>query len=248
MIVINKDVSTPLYMQIKKMLKDDIAKGKYLPNERIPPEIGLARMLNVSRMTVNKVINELVREGLLYRHQGKGTYIALRKIDQWFFTITSFSRDMLSRGLVPSTSVLEKMVLKTPRNVQIALKLSPKARVIFIKRLRYANNEPIMLESRYLNYKLCKRILKEPLDKESIHDLLIQKYGLPLTKVSQYLETIQISKDDAEYLGVKPGEPGFRLCRTTFTGESPVTFVDYIYRGDKYRFSAEFVPIEGKTA
>lgn len=244
MISINKNMSTPFYVQIKRMLQDDITNGKYLPNERIPSEIELAKLLSVSRMTVNKVINELVKEGVLYRHQGKGTYVVLKKIDQWFFKITSFNRDMVSRGLVPSTSVLEKMVLKAPRNVQNALKLSPKESVIFIKRLRYADNEPIMLESRYLNYELCKRILKEALDKESIHDLLIQKYGLPLTKVSQYLEAIQISKDDAKFLGVKSGEPGFLLCRITFTGESPVTFVNYIYRGDKYRFTAEFVPIE----
>lgn len=244
MIAVNRKISTPFYTQIKRMLSDDIAKGKYLPNERIPSEIELANLLNVSRMTMNKVINELVREGVLYRHQGKGTYVASRKIDQWFFKITSFNRDMLSRGFVPTTSVLENVVVNAPKDVQIALKLSPKERVIFIKRLRYANNEPIMLESRYLNYKLCKRILKEPLGKESIHDLLINKYGLPLTKVGQYLEAIQISKDDAKFLGVKPGEPGFLLCRTTFTGESPVTFVNYIYRGDRYRFSADFVPIE----
>jgi len=244
MIAINKNISTPLHIQIKGILKDDIVKGKYHLNERIHSEIELAKLLCVSRMTINKVITELVREGLLYRQQGKGTFVSLRKIDQWFFRITSFNQDMISRGLIPSTSVLEKKVLDVPKDVARHLNLKSKERVIFVKRLRYADNNPLMLESRYLNYKLCKPILKESLEKESIHDLLIHKYNLPLTKVNQYLEAVKINGDEAELFGIEPGEPGFLLCRTTFTGETPVTWVKYVYRGHKYRFYAEFIPIE----
>lgn len=244
MIAVNKNISTPLHIQIKEILKDNIIKGKYHPKERIPSEIELAKLLCVSRMTTNKVINELVREGFLYRQQGKGTFVSLRKIDQWFFRITSFSRDMISRGLIPSTSVLEKKVFNAPKDVARHLNLKSKKKVIFVKRLRYADNNPMMLESRYLNYKLCKPILKESLEKESIHDLLIYKYNLPLTKVNQYLEAVKINGDEAKLFGIEPGEPGFLLCRTTFTGETPVTWVKYIYRSDKYRFYAEFMPIE----
>jgi len=226
------------------MLKDNIIRGKDHPNDRIPSEIGLAKLLGVSRMTINKVINELVREGFLYRKQGKGTFVSPRKIDQWFFRITSFNRDMKARGLTPGTSVLEKKVLNPPKDVARNLNLKSKDRVIFIKRLRYADSSPLMLESRYLNYKLCKPILEESLEKESIHDLLINKYNLPLTKVNQYLEAVKMNGDEATLLGTEPGEPGFLLCRTTFTGEIPVTWVKYIYRSDKYRFYAEFVPIE----
>ena len=244
MFTVDKNISTPFHVQIKEMVKSKIASGEYLPSARIPSEIELAEKLDVSRMTINKVINELVREGLLYRHQGKGTFVASRKIDQWFFRITSFNRDMLSRGLIPSTAVLENRVLKPPNDVQKCLSLSPKEKVIFIKRLRYADNNPMMLESRYLNYKLCKPILKESLEKESIHDLLVYKYNLPLTKVNQHLEAVKINGDEAKLFGIEPGEPGFLLCRTTFTGETPVTWVKYIYHGHKYRFYAEFIPIE----
>lgn len=244
MIAVDKNSSTSLHIQIKKILKENILRGKYQPDERIPSEIELAELLNVSRMTVNKVINELTKEGFLHRHPGKGTFVSQRRIDQWFFRITSFNRDMVSRGLNPSTSVLEKKVLNASKEVIQYLNLKPKEKVIFVKRLRYADNIPIMLEFRYLNYEMCKQILKESLDKESIHDLLVYKYQLPLTKVNQYLETIKINDEDSKLLGIPPGEPGFLLYRTTFTGDVPVTFVKYIYRGDRYRFYAEFIPIE----
>jgi len=180
----------------------------------------------------------------LYRQQGKGTFVSVRKIDQWFFKITSFKKDMISRGYTPSTLVLEKNIISPPKDIKIFLNLIDKEKVIFIKRLRFANNVPIMLEDRYLNYKLCKPILEEPLEKESIHDLLIYKFNLPLTKVNQYLEAVKINEEDAKLLGINSDEPGFLLCRTTFTEELPVTWVKYLYRGDKYRLYAEFAPIE----
>lgn len=244
MITINKNIVTPLHVQIKKMLKDEILKGKYHPNDRIVSETQLANRLNVSRMTVNKVIQELVREGLLCRHAGKGTFVLERRIDHWFFRITSFNREMKSRGMKPSTSVLEKRVMNTPKDVRNFLRLGPKEKVIFVKRLRFADNDPIMLESRYLNYQLCKPILEECLDEESIHYLLIDKYQLPLTSVNQYLEAIKVEGEEAKLLETMPGDPGFLLSRTTFTEETPVTFVKYIYRGDRYRLYAEFIPTE----
>jgi GntR family transcriptional regulator len=240
----NKESSIPIYVQIKKMLANDIDSGKLLPHTRVPSENELVKSFGVSRMTINKVMTELTRDGILYRRQGKGTFVSQKKIDQWFFRITSFKQDMIQRGLDPKTSVIEKKVITASSAVAAQLKVKAAEKVIFIKRLRYANDEPIMIESRYLNYKWCRKILNEPLETESIHNLLIQKYRLPLTKVHQYLEAIKINDEEAGYLGIDPGEPGFLLCRTTFTAETPVTWVNYIYRGDRYRFYAEFNPVE----
>lgn len=151
---------------------------------------------------------------------------------------------MIQRGLEPKTVLLEKKVALATQEVAKIFEIKSSDKVIFIKRLRYANNDPLMLESRYLNYKFCKKILDEPLEIESIHDLLIQKYNLPLTKAYQYLEAIKINSEESKYLGIEPGDPGFLLCRTTFTGSRPITWVKYIYRWDRYRFYAEFTPVE----
>ena len=151
---------------------------------------------------------------------------------------------MRERGLTPSTNVLRKEVIAAPQEVQDALQLRPGEKVIFVMRLRFADGEPLMLERRYLNLSLCRPILDEALDKESIHDLLIQKYDLPLTRVRQYLEAVALRTDEAQLLNVKANSPALLLHRITFTEEQPVTFVRYLYRGDRYRFHAEFKPEE----
>ena len=215
-----------------------------MPNSMIPSEIQLAKELGVSRMTVNKTLNELVREGYLFRQQGKGTYVAERRLDYGFFRITSFHRDMKERGLIPGTNVLRNEVILAPREAKEALQLHNQEKVILVMRLRFADGKPLMLERRYLNLSLCRPILNEALDKESIHDLLVRKYNLPLTRVRQYLEAVALRADEARLLKVKVNSPALLLHRITFTKEQPVTLVRYLYRGDRYRFHAEFRPEE----
>ena len=241
---IDKQSSTPIYLQLKQELVKKIRVGDLTPNSMIPSEIQLAKKLGISRMTVNKALNELVREGYLFRQQGKGTYVDERRLDYGFFRITSFHRDMKERGLTPGTNVLRKEVILAPGGVREALQLRPRERVIFVMRLRFADGKPLMLERRYLNLSLCHPILNEALDKESIHDLLIRKYNLPLTRVRQYLEAIALRAVEAKLLKVKVNSPALLLHRITFTEEQPVTLVRYLYRGDRYRFHAEFKPEE----
>jgi GntR family transcriptional regulator len=71
----------------------------------IPPERRLATELGVSRPTLRMAIDELVREGLLLRRHGSGTYVAEPKI-ALPLTMTSFSEDMRQRGMRPGSRVL----------------------------------------------------------------------------------------------------------------------------------------------
>ena len=83
--------------EILGMLVDELQVGDALPSER-----RLARELGVSRPTLRAVIDELVREGLLLRRHGSGTYVAEPKI-ALPLTMTSFSEDMARRGMRPSS-------------------------------------------------------------------------------------------------------------------------------------------------
>ncbi|HUT71941.1 MAG TPA: GntR family transcriptional regulator [Desulfatiglandales bacterium] len=241
---IDKNNPEPIYLQIKQNLLESIDKGVYAINQAIPSEMVMATQYQVSRMTVRTAINELVKEGFLFRRQGKGTYVSGKRFDYSLFRITSFNQDMAERGMAHFTNVLEVKVCAAPERIRKALELSANSKVIYIKRLRYAHNEPLLLEERYLNYSLCKRILKENLEQESIHNLLIYKYKLALTKVTQFVQAKNLSTKEANLLKVKVGSAALYLQRTTYTHKQPVTMVTYLYRGDRYRVYAEFEPYE----
>lgn len=74
----DKNSPIPLYIQISNYLKSAIEKGLFKANEQIPSEMELAGRYQVNRLTARKAITTLVEEGLLYRVQGKGTFVAPR--------------------------------------------------------------------------------------------------------------------------------------------------------------------------
>lgn len=75
----NTTASTPAYHQIVAGLRQGILEGTYQPGTRVPSDAELTRQYAVCRATVTRAVGELVREGLLYRVQGKGTFVASKE-------------------------------------------------------------------------------------------------------------------------------------------------------------------------
>ena len=74
--MLDQNISTPLYEQLKVALKEDIRNKIYKPGDRMPSEIELEKQYSVSRITVRRAIKELCEENILIRKQGKGTFVA----------------------------------------------------------------------------------------------------------------------------------------------------------------------------
>lgn len=72
----NTNPRTPMYAQLRGYLAERIAKGDWKPNDRLPPELELAERFGVSRITVRKALETMVEEGVIYRVQGKGTFLS----------------------------------------------------------------------------------------------------------------------------------------------------------------------------
>jgi GntR family transcriptional regulator len=64
--------SSPLYMQIARKLSDDVHNGRYQVDQALPSERALSELLNVSRVTARKAIDQLVDQGLVVRRRGSG--------------------------------------------------------------------------------------------------------------------------------------------------------------------------------
>jgi GntR family transcriptional regulator len=65
----------PLYRQVFMMLRQRIVDREYAPGEQLLREDGLAAEFGVSRATIRQAIGELVRQGLVDRKQGRGTFV-----------------------------------------------------------------------------------------------------------------------------------------------------------------------------
>lgn len=92
--VINKDSFVPQYHQLKNIILNQIKSGRLKPGDKIPSESQLCKEYNISKITTCKAISELSAEGLLYRIQGKGTFVSPKKLRQRTGLIGILAREL----------------------------------------------------------------------------------------------------------------------------------------------------------
>lgn len=224
------------YLRVKEAVLQEVAK----PNPGFPiSENALAAHFGVSRMTARRALQELQQEGYLSRQQGRGSFPSERRFSQGSLRVRPFYEFARSQGAVAKTQVLAAELRRAPQHV--AEKLGVK-KAVYVERLRFLDEEPVQRETRYLNPELCGEILNHDLTAESVHDLLIHRLGLPLTKVWQRLEAVALDPSVSPLLNQPEGAPGLRLERVTYTLEQPVTWVEYLMRGDRYFLEDTFAP------
>lgn len=231
----------PRYFQLKQILEKRIQSGEFQPDDQFPTDEALCELYGLSRGTVRRAVDLLVDEGRLRREQGRGTFVTNVPLAPVFFRLSSFDEEMRLRGRTPSTRLLHLKVIPAPAQVAADLDLPPSEPVIEIARLRLANLQPMAFETRYLAQRICPDLAHEDLEKQSIHSLLIDKYNIPLIRARHIIEARVLTAREADLLQVAPGTAGFFVSRVTYTvDERPVTLYAIVYRGDEYRFTAEF--------
>lgn len=230
----------PLYQQLKAAIEERIASGEWMPGTQLPSERELCDQFQISRITVRQAIAALVTEGRLTRTQGRGTFVALPRIEQRLSRLTGFTQDMHARGKRPSAQVLQLESVPAWPNVARALQLKTGDAVILLKRLRFADGEPLAIETAYLPDSVCHDLLKEKLNNRSLYDILTKNYDIVPTRAEQQLEAAPCPSAEAKLLGVRTGSPVLHIYRTTFGRDGrPFETVESFYRGDKYVFHAE---------
>ena len=230
------------YQRIKNYLLQGIAGGSF--TDAVPSENQLADKFGVSRMTARRALGDLERQGSVERIPGKGTYIRRNEhFTRGFFRVRPFHKWAEDLGAELTTQVTESKIVDPPAN--IADKLGTRSPVIQLNILNYLDQQPVRYSVRYLRSEQCAGILWEDLEHTSIHEILINKYQLPLTKITQTMTAIGLPAELAPLFQEPAGYPVFHFQRLTFTLEAPLSYVEYFMRGDM-AFKDTFTPqIEG---
>lgn len=211
----------------------------------IPPERRLAVDMGVSRPTLRAAIEELVREGLLLRRHGSGTYVAEPKI-ALPLTMTSFSDDMRQRGMRPDSQILSFEEQSAGAKLGARLRVSPADRLWAIRRLRLADDETMAIEFLHVPQRVAPSLTQRDLEGQSFYDLLVRRYDVVVVAGTQTIEPTVTNDEEAEVLGVPVHSPAFLFERTSTSERGEVVeFVRSIYRGDRYRLVTELRPALG---
>ena len=207
--------------------------------EAIPSERQLSSTLGVSRLTVRAALDELVREGLLVRRHGSGTFVSEPKIAQEL-TMTSFTEDMRRRGMTPASRTLELRIAPAGAHLGRLLHVSPSEPVVIISRLRLADRETMAIETLHVRAALVPGLSARDLERQSFYELLLERYGIDIVGGHQTIEPTVTNEEESEALGVPLHSPAFLFERTTRSSAGEIVeYVRSIYRGDRYRLVTE---------
>lgn len=233
-----KEATGPRYVQLRRRIEQGIASGLLAADAPLPPEREMAVLTQLSRVTVRKAIQDLVRQGAVIQRQGSGSFVtgAVQKVEQSLSHLTSFSEDMARRGFASTSTWLERGIfLPTPEEVEV-LGLAAEASVARIARLRQAGGQPMAIE----RASLPLDILPNPtLVTRSLYDVLEQGGNRPV-RAQQKISAINLGDGDAGLLRLATGAAGLRIERISYhSGGRVIEFTRSIYRGDAYDFVAE---------
>ena len=230
----------PLYRQIEADLRDRIRQGELQPGGQLAPEPELMAEYGVSRATVRQALRELVAEGLLEIRRGLGTYVTQRRFEHTIGGFYSFSREIERHGLEPRTRVLRVGVEPADDVVGAVLGIGAGTLVVALRRLRLADDEPLVVETSYLPADRFPALEAVDFGRVRLYDTLTDVYGCRPTRARETFEPVLVTADEAELLGQRRGEPALRVERIAFDQDDlPIEFCRSTVRGDRYRYSVE---------
>jgi GntR family transcriptional regulator len=228
----------PLYLQLKRWIEALVREGALEQGDALPSERELAARAAVSRVTVRKAVQDLVRDGVLVQRHGSGTFVAqqAQRVEQPLSQLTSFTEDMARRGMLVRSIWLDRgLYLPSPEET-VSLGLTSGDQVARIARLRLAGDTPLAIERAALS----STILPDPQAVETSLYAHLEKRGNRPVRAIQRLRAANLDAADARLLDVPAGAASLNIERTSYLASGKVIeFTRSIYRGDTYDFVAE---------
>ncbi|MDU7904545.1 MAG: GntR family transcriptional regulator [Peptostreptococcaceae bacterium] len=236
--LVDKNSTIPLHIQLMKIIKEMIESGELKAGDSIMPERELCTIQNVSRMTVNKAIVNLVNEDFLYRVQGRGTFVAVRKEKNRFSSMQGFTEVMEQKGIHIKTDILSFEESEQDEYIRKELKIYEKNEMIYrVERLRYIEDEPFGLEISYIPKYICTNLENDLKTRNSLYSIINDVYNHKMKRAEQIIEPIMLTKEESKILKQCEGDLALKLKRTSYIdGDIPVEYTISIFRSDKYQY------------
>ena len=185
-----------MHVQLKEIIKREIGRGIF--TEQIPSERELMEKYSLSRTTVREAISALVREGVLEKIHGKGTFVSFKPIEEWSGRLQSFTETIKLMGMEPSAKVLQHGVIKAPKEVKTKLGLEE---VYYIQRLQLANGKPVAIGNHYFPVEIGKKLIEHDINTADIYQLL-ESLGIILFEADFVIMSEMPTEEDAKHLDI----------------------------------------------
>jgi DNA-binding GntR family transcriptional regulator len=235
---IDRKAAEPAYVQLANILKDQIAKGMYLPGDRLPSESELCGHFKVSPMTVRRSINTLLDQRIVSTIQGSGTYVRSLDLRGVTFDLEEF-RELFRNKERTKVRILEALIVKADGMAADKLAIPVGTRTILIRRLLVRDGEPVVYHKEHLIYDPFRPIVEGELEITSLDRLFVGNGERNLKSGKLIIQAAVLAKEEADVLNTIPMQPAFRLEHVFLDLEDkPTSWGRFVVRGDRLTFSA----------
>jgi len=227
-----------MYLQVKQELEALLHNGNLKPGDRVPSESELCREYSVSRITAKKALDEMVRDGSLYRIQGRGSFVQGPKIDHKLTNFYSFTEEVKARGMVASSVILQFETVKPKGDVKEKLGITDDEKVYYLQRIRMADGMLIALDHSYIPYHVCQGMSREEVERHPLYEILNSRGVMP-DKAIESFAAASLNKEQARLLGERAGKAVLKICRQTYCKGELVEYNYRYYKGEQYSYTVE---------
>lgn len=216
-----------LQEQLHDELFEQIQSGKYQPGDRIPSEMQLSQMYDISRVTVRNAIQQLVDENILVKRHGKGTFVKVAVHTEGVFTGGSFTDTCLRMNATPSTTIVECKINKIDKEIASYFQDQP-SHCIEIKRIRFVDKDPCIIEVDYFPTKY-DFLLTNDLKNLSLLKFVSSQTGLKPSNFEDHFTIVYANKEFAEFLNCTIGTPLLEVQQRVLTLDDTTIYVNKQY-------------------
>ncbi|MCW3011355.1 MAG: GntR family transcriptional regulator [Solirubrobacterales bacterium] len=242
----------PVYFQIALDLRHRLGDAEWSAGERIAPEVALAEEYGVSRVTIRQALAELVKDDLLERHQGSGTYVRERQrpfVWDLNFTVGAVAARLKETGFDNRADVLEVgLIGASPLEQRRALEIPDDGPVVFMVRRVIINEEPAAVYRSWFPAELVPGLERSPRLGESLSVVLAEDYGLVPVRSENELQVVRSTREEAAVLGAPGDVPLVVVTATTYLADDrPLECSQLVWLGDRVRFHVTASDTDGRS-
>ncbi len=238
--MLDKASPIPLYYQLQEVIRDRVESGEWRAGQQVPPEYELCKEFNLSRGTVRQALASLVREGLLHRRRGRGSFITTPRISQdtlgiagsfmscvYETTGKQFSSRLISIGTINARSPLTEK-----------LEVVEATEVIETREVILMDGRPHFLVVTHVRKDQFPGLEEADLGDGSVSDLLREQYGIQVSRAEGWLEPLLISTHDAVLLEAREGAPAMVFDRIHYAADGkPLMVTRHTVHGELGRLT-----------
>jgi GntR family transcriptional regulator len=236
-VLLDRSSITPLWLQLRLLLRRQIEDGSLTPHAKLPSEAELCLLYDVSRTVVREALAKLVADGRIYKIKGKGAFVAKQKDDEEFIgTTMGLWEELLGKGHDVRTVVLEQALMEPTERERVALRLDSDERVVRIRRVYRVDGSPAILVNTSLPSHIVPGLERAPLENRSLYETIRQRYGLVPVRAERWLEAALPSREEAALLDVPLRTPLIGIeSIASAVGGLPIEYYSALQRTDGTR-------------